>query len=57
MLDKNNDSKVSADELHAFLSSPKCTLDKAKVQAFIDHHDKDKDGKLDLNELAAILSE
>ncbi|THD28603.1 putative calcium-binding protein [Fasciola hepatica] len=57
VLDKNNDQKVSVEELQEFLNSSKCTVDKAKVEAFIKHHDKDKDGKLNLNELAALLSE
>ncbi|TGZ56131.1 hypothetical protein CRM22_010200 [Opisthorchis felineus] len=57
VLDKNNDKKVSVDELKEFLEQGRgTTLDKSIVQKFIDKHDKDKDGKLDLEELAECLA-
>ncbi|CAH8460948.1 unnamed protein product [Dicrocoelium dendriticum] len=55
-LDKNDDGKVSADELQHFLSTPNCKIDKEKLEMVIARHDKDKDGKLDLNELADLLA-
>ncbi|KAF7261304.1 hypothetical protein EG68_01475 [Paragonimus skrjabini miyazakii] len=57
VLDTNKDGKASVDELKTFLDSADCKLDKKLVQQFIDTHDQDKDGKLDLNELAACLSQ
>lgn len=55
-MDKNNDKKVSVDELKAFLDSAKCTLDKKKIQTFINANDTDGDGMLNLEELITILS-
>ncbi|KAF7261303.1 hypothetical protein EG68_01474, partial [Paragonimus skrjabini miyazakii] len=56
VLDTNKDNKVSVDELKAFLERNQGRLDRKRVEQFIAVHDKDKDGKLDLNEPASCLA-
>ncbi|VDP76591.1 unnamed protein product [Echinostoma caproni] len=55
-LDRNGDGKISADELKAFADDANCPLDVTTIKKFIAEHDKDQDGKLNLNELVSILS-
>ncbi|KAF5404434.1 hypothetical protein PHET_02160 [Paragonimus heterotremus] len=57
VLDVNNDGKISTREVVALLERMNDTLDINKVEQYINERDQDKDGYLDLNELAALLAD
>ncbi|KAA3676092.1 uncharacterized protein DEA37_0002482, partial [Paragonimus westermani] len=57
VLDVNSDGKISTREVVALLERMNDTLDINRVEQYINERDQDKDGFLDLNELAALLAD
>ncbi|KAF8565427.1 hypothetical protein P879_05147 [Paragonimus westermani] len=57
VLDVNSDGKISTREVVALLERMNDTLDISRVEQYINERDQDKDGFLDLNELAALLAD